>query len=145
MIFFLMIRRPPRSTRTDTLFPYTTLFRSRRQDQRAFPDQRGFVGDTVQCAVREDDAVGKGIECEVHEVDPIKSRQGRRRRAGKRRQAGCKGRASPRWRMRCGRRGQTRDTIPRGRAKQASLSPCRSEERREGKKGVSTYISRWSP
>src|SRR3546814_9318084 len=29
--FFLMIRRPPRSTRTDTLFPYTTLFRSVRQ------------------------------------------------------------------------------------------------------------------
>src|SRR3546814_17827874 len=28
LIFFLMIRRPPRSTRTDTLFPYTTLFRS---------------------------------------------------------------------------------------------------------------------
>src|SRR3546814_1225388 len=28
--FFLMIRRPPRSTRTDTLFPYTTLFRSCR-------------------------------------------------------------------------------------------------------------------
>src|SRR3546814_9657217 len=27
-IVFLMIRRPPRSTRTDTLFPYTTLFRS---------------------------------------------------------------------------------------------------------------------
>src|SRR3546814_17396609 len=33
-IFFLMIRRPPRSTRTDTLFPYTTLFRS----GRPFPD-----------------------------------------------------------------------------------------------------------
>src|SRR3546814_8792995 len=30
IIFFLMIRRPPRSTRTDTLFPYTTLFRSHR-------------------------------------------------------------------------------------------------------------------
>src|SRR3546814_1261270 len=29
--FFLMIRRPPRSTRTDTLFPYTTLFRSPRR------------------------------------------------------------------------------------------------------------------
>src|SRR3546814_21058533 len=29
IVFFLMIRRPPRSTRTDTLFPYTTLFRSR--------------------------------------------------------------------------------------------------------------------
>src|SRR3546814_1847987 len=32
LFFFLMIRRPPRSTRTDTLFPYTTLFRSLRQD-----------------------------------------------------------------------------------------------------------------
>src|SRR3546814_1414032 len=29
-----MIRRPPRSTRTDTLFPYTTLFRSRRSDRQ---------------------------------------------------------------------------------------------------------------
>src|SRR3546814_7565285 len=28
LFFYLMIRRPPRSTRTDTLFPYTTLFRS---------------------------------------------------------------------------------------------------------------------
>src|SRR3546814_11053134 len=28
-----MIRRPPRSTRTDTLFPYTTLFRSDRPEQ----------------------------------------------------------------------------------------------------------------
>src|SRR3546814_13243841 len=36
VIFFLMIRRPPRSTRTDTLFPYTTLFRSheRRRPRR---------------------------------------------------------------------------------------------------------------
>src|SRR3546814_20023336 len=33
LVFFLMIRRPPRSTRTDTLFPYTTLFRS---DRRSF-------------------------------------------------------------------------------------------------------------
>src|SRR3546814_10029577 len=31
LIFFLMIRRPPRSTRTDTLSPYTTLFRSPRK------------------------------------------------------------------------------------------------------------------
>src|SRR3546814_15602358 len=31
IFFFLMIRRPPRSTRTDTLFPYTTLFRSNLQ------------------------------------------------------------------------------------------------------------------
>src|SRR3546814_11552215 len=32
--FFLMIRRPPRSTRTDTLVPYTTLFRSRHSAHR---------------------------------------------------------------------------------------------------------------
>src|SRR3546814_5047702 len=37
-----MILRPPRSTRTDTLFPYTTLFRSlRRQGRRAGPSARG--------------------------------------------------------------------------------------------------------
>src|SRR3546814_13899889 len=34
VFFFLMIRRPPRSTRTDTLFPYTTLFRSARRHPR---------------------------------------------------------------------------------------------------------------
>src|SRR3546814_8334883 len=31
-----MIRRPPRSTRTDTLFPYTTLFRSKRTNRKEF-------------------------------------------------------------------------------------------------------------
>src|SRR3546814_3996492 len=39
-IFFLMIRRPPRSTRTDTLFPYTTLFRS--------PLAEGYKKENVQ-------------------------------------------------------------------------------------------------
>src|SRR3546814_2561388 len=34
--FFLMIRRPPRSTRTDKLFPYTTLFRSHVQLYRPY-------------------------------------------------------------------------------------------------------------
>src|SRR3546814_13108631 len=38
--FFLMIRRPPRSTRTDTLFPYTTLFRSRRARRDALDRRR---------------------------------------------------------------------------------------------------------
>src|SRR3546814_5774849 len=36
-----MIRRPPRSTRTDTLFPYTTLFRSREDRDDEQPDQGG--------------------------------------------------------------------------------------------------------
>src|SRR3546814_12121825 len=42
VFFFLMIRRPPRSTRTDTLFPYTTLFRSdhRRRSAAAGDDGR---------------------------------------------------------------------------------------------------------
>src|SRR3546814_2889082 len=39
-----MIRRPPRSTRTDTLFPYTTLFRS--HEERAHP-RRGRRGEAV--------------------------------------------------------------------------------------------------
>src|SRR3546814_20340598 len=38
--FFLMIRRPPRSTRTDTLFPYTTLFRSVHLLRRPAPRKR---------------------------------------------------------------------------------------------------------
>src|SRR3546814_1907991 len=44
-----MIRRPPRSTRTDTLFPYTTLFRS------AAPHLQGArheIARQVQCAIR---------------------------------------------------------------------------------------------
>src|SRR3546814_2765757 len=41
-LFFLMIRRPPRSTRTDTLFPYTTLFRSGHTPNLTF---RTPVGD----------------------------------------------------------------------------------------------------
>src|SRR3546814_4314821 len=36
-----MIRRPPRSTRTDTLFPYTTLFRSDREHRQEEDDERG--------------------------------------------------------------------------------------------------------
>src|SRR3546814_13818478 len=40
-VFFLMILRPPRSTRTDTLFPYATLFRSHPHPvQRAFPGKQ---------------------------------------------------------------------------------------------------------
>src|SRR3546814_20220066 len=38
VFFFLMKRQPPRSTRTDTLFPYTTLFRS-QSDRFGYPAQ----------------------------------------------------------------------------------------------------------
>src|SRR3546814_5294166 len=42
-----MIRRPPRSTRTDTLFPYTTLFRSDRRWLRPDPHQPG-IGNRLR-------------------------------------------------------------------------------------------------
>src|SRR3546814_8350441 len=42
-----MIRRPPRSTRTDTLFPYTTLFRSGRAIARCAPGRRA----NIRCAL----------------------------------------------------------------------------------------------
>src|SRR3546814_5221240 len=41
VFFFLMTRRPPRSTRTDTLFPYTTLFRSPACVRARKPSARG--------------------------------------------------------------------------------------------------------
>src|SRR3546814_4712478 len=51
--FFVMIRRPPRSTRTDTLFPYTTLFRSlHRLSLRHLPVRsRSAVRNAVSAAV----------------------------------------------------------------------------------------------
>src|SRR3546814_20294817 len=56
LFFFLMIRRPPRSTRTDTLFPYTTLFRSLlergvRRGRRVGRAERSDVGsDNSHCS-----------------------------------------------------------------------------------------------
>src|SRR3546814_2186763 len=50
-VFFLMIRRPPRSTRTDTLFPYTTLFRS-RLDQSRRPDSSAHrIGNALELQI----------------------------------------------------------------------------------------------
>src|SRR3546814_2534040 len=43
-----MIRRPPRSTRTDTLFPYTTLFRSSKLTSKQRPP-RSFVREVLAC------------------------------------------------------------------------------------------------
>src|SRR3546814_15807867 len=47
MLFFLIIRRPPRSTRTDTLLPYTTLFRSRGSTFKIYlPEAGGALAPT---------------------------------------------------------------------------------------------------
>src|SRR3546814_13217969 len=47
MFFLLMIRRPPRSTRTDTLLPYTTLFRSQRYRRGALRKVREHRDDAA--------------------------------------------------------------------------------------------------
>src|SRR3546814_1850344 len=51
-LFFLMLRRPPRSTRTDSLFPYTTLFRS---------GVRLLVGRALAGRVQIQDAIGEAV------------------------------------------------------------------------------------
>src|SRR3546814_17446958 len=50
--FFLMIRRPPRSTRTDTLFPYTTLFRSENDESKSVSETPPSCGRRSAPAVR---------------------------------------------------------------------------------------------
>src|SRR3546814_1317931 len=60
-MLFLMIRRPPRSTRTDTLFPYTTLFRSKGQEgvgREAAGDDRIPERENIDSAVS---AIADGI------------------------------------------------------------------------------------
>src|SRR3546814_10999202 len=80
-MFFLMIRRPPRSTRTDTLFPYTTLFRS-AADARA---DRSRDGGRVRY-------VGGGLfraraQCDARPLDL--ARRAHRHRRFSRERRGC--------------------------------------------------------
>src|SRR3546814_6792621 len=60
-----MIRRPPRSTRTDTLFPYTTLFRSGRQRPAFLPEAWSVqhpAGALYRTAARGDTVTGRSEE-----------------------------------------------------------------------------------
>src|SRR3546814_4131547 len=68
-----MIRRPPRSTRTDTLFPYTTLFRSDLSGRRVEPHEAGIavplvvlVGQLVDEVVAATAREADGPEIETH-------------------------------------------------------------------------------
>src|SRR3546814_18846857 len=74
-----MIRRPPRSTRTDTLFPYTTLFRSRE----ALVGKDGDDGGRGRALVQR---ISRGVErlAAFHDVDAAlaECRPERRRRVG---------------------------------------------------------------
>src|SRR3546814_2615475 len=65
-----MIRRPPRSTRTDTLFPYTTLFRSSEQPtDRADPRGRHTIGVGFRDAAPIDQTTGIGARS-LHSPSP---------------------------------------------------------------------------
>src|SRR3546814_12487203 len=64
VFFFLMIRRPPRSTRTDSPFPYTTLFRSARARRQGFSAERVAVEGT-HAGLR----IGKALQGSLGLVD----------------------------------------------------------------------------
>src|SRR3546814_15836146 len=137
-----MIRRPPRSTRTDTRFPYTTLFRSQvavvgerasglgnlvlRQHQL----ERGVVADGVGRAQQGAQFIAAGGERNLHRVAPVAQLRQRLLLPGK--------------------PGLGLAQAARGRADLlvalAQLpAGVRSEERRGGEECVSTCRSRWSP
>src|SRR3546814_11673814 len=118
-----MIRRPPRSTRTDTLFPYTTLFRSCRLARIECGGSKIKAHDLCAVPRLRCDAgagVSNGRNCTCADHCPWGS---------------------------CGRVG--REHIPeiawKCRKRRTSEDPQRSEERRVGKECVSTCRSRWSP
>src|SRR3546814_19067376 len=62
VFFFLMIRLPPRSTRTDTLFPYTTLFRSHGRE----PQHRGIADRRIDREPRQDQEIGLAVRRRPH-------------------------------------------------------------------------------
>src|SRR3546814_5050656 len=72
-----MILRPPRSTRTDTLFPYTTLFRSEQAERRREQDEEGKKRDQREIGeiARVDEAVGVGADDDTAD-DMIGARAG---------------------------------------------------------------------
>src|SRR3546814_19697348 len=115
-----MIRQPPRSTRTDTLFPYPTLFRSVGIDRRldlGATDILAAADDDVLLAV-DDEQILVGVE--IAEV------------AGAEIAIGEKG-------------GLGRLRVVPIAVEIADGTDARSEERRVGKEWVSTGRSRWSP
>src|SRR3546814_11551227 len=118
-----MLRRPPRSTRTDTLFPYTTLFRSPRRPRRS---SRSFLMCGIVGVIGSRDVVPllvdglKRLEYRGYDSAGIATLSAtgaieRRRAEGK---------------------------IVRLEDKLRN-EPMRSEERRVGKEGVSPGRSRW--
>src|SRR3546814_18083556 len=118
-----MIRRPPRSTRTDTLFPYTTLFRS---DEPA-PDRPIFGAVQPRAHIFDAAAQTGEVLAQNHIMAP---RRANAVVAGIVDQRIAKGRRRP---------------LADGVAKIAAGEQRRSDERRVGKECVSTGRARGSP
>src|SRR3546814_13458457 len=76
-----MIRLPPRSTRTDTLFPYTTLFRSETEIAADAVDQIALiaVGKLIDPRAEQHEAGGARIGLrQITQLDPLAAGRGRR-------------------------------------------------------------------
>src|SRR3546814_20548979 len=124
-----MIRRPPRSTRTDTLFPYTTLFRSTLPSEKELLEKTAPMDpqNAVKASQHMRAELGKALaplwldiyrnhtdQDEAYQPDPLSS----------------------------GRRSLKNLALS---YLMAAAHPTRSDERRVGKEWVSTCRSRWSP
>src|SRR3546814_3226878 len=77
-----MIRRTPRSTRTDTLFPYTTLFRSRNDEDRRRGAARG-GRPRVRCFRQGRRGTARGVDHPVGRCRATRTRARRSARAGR--------------------------------------------------------------
>src|SRR3546814_19677534 len=129
LFFFLMIRRPPRSTRTDTLFPYTTFFRS----------LLGIDGDDVAVLEQADRAADRRLRPDV--ADAEAARGAGEAPVGDQRHLVAHALAVD-------RRGSGQQLAHAGAALGARVAgddALRSEERRWGRGVVSKRISRWRP
>src|SRR3546814_11630696 len=114
-MFFLMRRQPPRSTRTNTLVPYPTLFRSLLDciDLTVSGGGARLLGTDLSAPLTRREAIEARLDFVAwFERDPLL-------------------------------RARVRDTLKRLPDVERALG--RSEERRVGKECVSTYRSRWSP
>src|SRR3546814_17428191 len=125
-----MLRLPPRSTRTDTLFPYTTLFRS-------LPVQAGRdeeIDDQPVAGLPPDALamLGVGLHAGADAAPEI---------VEVRREAAVRARHQ---RHHVGKAARLRSLVGEHLVDVRAFVKVRSEERREGKGGVSTCRSRWS-
>src|SRR3546814_13722354 len=132
-VLFLMIRRPPRSTRTDTLFPYTTLFRS---SWRLDPER---VGAKPAC-----EAAGRVYGLLRLVPRPARGYAWKCMCAALRQQAGVAIRRRSQIRRRMVRPAGLEPTTPGLGLWLRMRSFHRSEERRVGKECVRPCILRWS-